>query len=133
MTQHIGFGHDGDEEIPTDDRGVDVPLSGTVNQIDLAERIRITVHEEFDDIAASFRQVAAKQGAEARADTEAIIAILEQKRTQVMRRRPAGYFIHYWREITDQVRQMIIHDVRYPAIRERQNARRSSNRRSSTV
>ena len=75
--------------------------------------------------------MAAKQDVEARTDTEAIIEILEEKRSQVMQRRPAVYFIHYWREITDQVRQMIFHDARYAAIRKRQVARRSSKRPSS--
>ena len=128
MAQPIDSPHDGSERLPED-----VLLSGTVNQIELAKRIRVRVNEEFDDIATSFQQVAAKQGAEARTDTEAILAILEQKRTQVMQRTSAGYFISYWREISDQVRQMVLHDARYPAIRERQNARRSSKRPSSTV
>ena len=41
-------------------------------------------------------------------DTEAIIAILEEKRAEVMRREQAGYFIRYWQEISGQVRQMNI-------------------------
>jgi hypothetical protein len=129
MAQHINPRRD--DATLTDDGGIGVSLSGTVNQIDLAKRIRVTVYDEFDDIAASFRQVAAKQGVDARGDTEAIIAILEEKRAQVMQRTSAGYFISYWREITDQVRQMIFHDARYPAIRKRQVARRSPKRPSS--
>lgn len=128
MAQPIDSPHDGSEVLPED-----VLLSGTVNQIDLAKRIRVRVNEEFDDIATSFQQVAAKQGAEARTDTESILAILEQKRTQVMQRTSAGYFISYWREINDQVRQMVLHDARYPAIRERQNARRASKRPASNA
>lgn len=109
------------------DRCADVPvLSGTANQIEWAERIRGRVNGEFDRVAATFRAVAAKQGAEARADTEAIIAILEDQRTEVMRRDQAGYFIHDWQEITDQVRQMIFHDMRYAPIRERQVRRRGA-------
>ncbi|MDA0207361.1 MAG: hypothetical protein O3A53_16105 [Acidobacteria bacterium] len=99
-------------------------LSGTANQIEWAERIRRRVNDEFDRVAATFCAVAAKQDAEAQADTQAIIEILEEKRTEVMRRDQAGYFIHDWQEITDQVRQMIFHDVRFAPIRERQSARR---------
>ena len=99
-------------------------LSGTANQIEWAERIRRRVNEEFDRAAATFYAAAAKQDAQAKADTQAIIAILEDKRTEVMRRDQAGYFIHDWQEITDQVRRMIFHDVRFAPIRERQSTRR---------
>jgi chaperonin GroES len=34
-----------------------------------------------------------------------------------MRTGEAGYFIHDWQEISDQVRQMIFHDVRYQRIK----------------
>jgi hypothetical protein len=93
-------------------------LSGTASQVVWAERIKVQVNADFDRVAASFRAVASKQG-DKRADTDAIIAILEEKRTQVMSRQEAGYFIHDWQEITDQVRQMIFHDSRYQAIRDR--------------
>lgn len=103
------------------------PLSGTANQIEWAERIRQRVNGEFDRVAATFYAVSAKQDDETKADTRAIIAILEDRRTEVMRRDQAGYFIHDWQEITDQVRQMIFRDERYAAIRERQEARRQAN------
>ena len=95
----------------------DVPMSGTTSQVEWAERIRRQVNAEFDRVAASFASVAAKQGAGKRADTEAVIAILEEKRNEVMSSRDAGYFIHDWQEIGDQVRQMIFHDPRYQAIK----------------
>ena len=60
------------------------------------------------------RSVAGKRTDAARADTEAIIAIVEEKRAEVMRRGEAGYFIHDWQEISDQVRQMIFHDAPLP-------------------
>jgi hypothetical protein len=100
-------------------------LIGTGNQIEWAERIRRRVNEEFDRVGATFYAVSARQDAAAKADTVDIIAILEDKRTEVMRREQAGYFIHDWQEITDQVRQMIFHDERYSAIRKRQDLRRS--------
>ena len=94
-----------------------ISMSGTANQIEWAERIKRQVNEEFDRVARSFRSVAGRQGDAARADTQAIIAILEEKRAEVMRREEAGYFIHDWQEISDQVRQMIFHDLRYQAIK----------------
>ena len=52
-----------------------------------------------------------------------VIAILEEKRAEVMSREQAGYFIHDWQEISDQVRQMILHDDRYQAIKSNRAAR----------
>ena len=101
-----------------------IPMSGTANQVEWAERIKRLANDEFDRVARSFRSVAAKQSDAARADTEAIIAILEEKRTEVMRRELASYFIHDWQEVGDQVRQMIFHDPRYRAIKSRRPARR---------
>ncbi len=94
-----------------------IPMTGTANQVEWAERIKRQVSDEFDRVARTFRSVAGRQGDAARADTDAIIAILEEKRAEVMSREQAGYFIHDWQEIGDQVRQMISHDARYQAIR----------------
>jgi hypothetical protein len=41
-----------------------------------------------------------------------------------MSRKDAGYFIHDWQDIYDQVRQMIFHDPRYQAIRSNKAAQR---------
>jgi hypothetical protein len=38
-----------------------------------------------------------------RSDTLAMIAILEKKRAEVMDKQDAGYFIHDWHELRDQV------------------------------
>jgi hypothetical protein len=92
-------------------------LLGTTNQIEWAESIRARVNTEFDRVATSFRSIADRQGDKKRADTEAIILILEDKRAQVMRMERAGYFIRNWQEISDQVRQMIGQDPRYQAIK----------------
>ena len=99
-----------------------ISISGTVNQVQWAERIKRQVNDEFDRVARSFRSVASKQSDAARADTEAIIAILEEKRAEVMCQEKAGYFIHDWQEISDQVRQMIFHDARYQAIKNNRTA-----------
>ncbi len=72
---------------------------------------------EFERVAQAFRIAARKQNARKRADTELILAILDEKRSAVMGRREAGYFIHDWQEISDQVRKMIASDARYQAIR----------------
>jgi hypothetical protein len=99
-------------------------MAGTPNQVEWAVRIKRQVNAEFDRVAASFRLIANRQNGSQRTDTEAIIAILEDKRVEVMRREQAGYFIHDWQEIGDQVRQMIFHDPRYQAIRGNKAARR---------
>jgi hypothetical protein len=104
-----------------------VSMSGSAAQVEWAERIRIQVNAEFDRVAASFRSIASQQSSAKRAETEAVIAILEEKRAEVMSREQAGYFIHDWQEISDQVRQMIFHDARYQAIKSNRAARRSAN------
>ena len=98
---------------------IPVISSGTVNQVEWARRIKERVNDEFDRVARSFRSVASGQSEGRRSETEAILAILEDKREEVMRREEAGYFIRDWQEISDQVRQMIILDNRYQAIRAR--------------
>jgi hypothetical protein len=94
-----------------------MPLRGTENQVEWALRIRRQVSDEFDRVAAAFRVVAGRQNGGRRLDTETIIAILEEKRSEVMSREGAGYFIHGWQEIGDQVRQLIFQDSRYQAIK----------------
>ena len=95
----------------------DAVLTGTASQVEWAERIKRQVNAEFDRVAATFRSVASKQTNGKRADTESIIAILEDQRSDVMGKGCAGYFIHDWQEIGDQVRQMIFRDPRYQAIK----------------
>jgi cytochrome c biogenesis factor len=94
-----------------------VLVNGTPNQVEWAERIRDQVVADFDRVAISFRTVAGKQAPDKRAGTEAIIAILEDKRAAVMREEHAGYFIREWQEIGDQVRQLILRDPRYQALK----------------
>jgi len=98
-------------------------MTGTESQVEWAERIKLSVSAEFDRVAEAFKGVARKQGDQARMDTEAVIAILEEKRAEVMAQDRAGYFIHDWQELRDQVRQMIAHDPRYQAIRARRASR----------
>jgi hypothetical protein len=92
-------------------------LTGTVNQIEWAKQIRTQVDAEFDRVIAALEAAATKQSGPDRMDTQAIIAIVEEKRSEVMEHQEAGYFIHDWQEMRDQVRQMIMKDDRYKAIK----------------
>ena len=56
-------------------------LMGTESQIEWAVRIRRSVAGDFDRVANAFRVVAAQQPSHEKLDTDAIIAILEDKRT----------------------------------------------------
>ena len=97
-------------------------LVGTVNQVAWAEQIRVTVSAEFDRVANAIEAIAVRQAEQHRADTRAVIAILEQKRAEVMAKNQAGYFIQAWQELRDQVRLMVTHDPRYQAIKAKRMA-----------
>jgi uncharacterized protein with von Willebrand factor type A (vWA) domain len=103
-------------------------LTGTVNQIDWAEQIKERVSRDFDRVAKAMKSVAAKQVEPDRSDTQALIDILEEKRTEVMAKDRAGYFIHDWQEPGDQVRQMIVKDPRYETIRTSQAERKRASK-----
>ena len=91
-------------------------LTGTVNQIEWAKQIRAQVNAEFDRVKTVLEAAAAKQSGHDQMDTQAMIAILEEKRAEVMEHQEAGYFIHDWQELSDQVRQMIMKDERWKKI-----------------
>jgi hypothetical protein len=99
-------------------------MTGSIDQIEWAERIKTQVNAEFDRVANVMKSSASKQVELDRADTEMVIAILEEKRAEVMAREEAGYFIHDWQESGDQVRQMILRDSRYLAMRSNKAARK---------
>jgi hypothetical protein len=92
-------------------------LTGTVNQIEWAKQIKTQVNAEFDRVKTALEGAAARQSGQDRMDTQAVIAILEDKRAEVMAHQQAGYFIHDWQQLRDQVRQMIMKDDRYKAIK----------------
>ena len=100
-------------------------MTGTPSQIEWAERIRPLVNAEFDRVASALTVAAADRGEQVRRDTDVVIAILEEKRAEVMARDQAGYFIHGWQELNDQVRQLIGKDPRYQSIKARKAARGS--------
>jgi hypothetical protein len=116
-----GSGCTGHEALDPDLRPAPTPLAeqltGTANQIQWAVQIKERVNAEFDRVAKALLSAGVKQADQDQRDTRAIIAILEEKRAEVMARTQAGYFIHDWQELTDQVRQMIVRDPRYLAIK----------------
>src|SRR5579859_2932145 len=102
-------------------------MTGTANQVEWAAQIKVRVNAEFDRVAGALGSAAGKKAERDRTDTLAMIAILEEKRAEVMGNDAAGYFIHDWQELGDQVRQMIVQDSRYKAIKANQElARRIS-------
>ena len=101
-------------------------MTGTTSQIEWAELIRPRVDAEFDRVANALNTAASHQAEQDRMDTMAVIAILEEKRIEVMANDKAGYFIESWRELSDQVRQMIAQDSRYQAIRAKRQVRRQT-------
>ncbi len=101
---------------------------GTTSQIEWAEAIKLRVIGEFDRVAETLRTVAQRQSAQDRLDTGAILAILEEKRFQVLERNEAGYFIKNWQELSDQVQKLVRDDARYVAIRMEKAARAEARR-----
>jgi hypothetical protein len=99
-------------------------LVGTPNQIEWAEQIKDRVHKEFDRVGTILKSVAAKQVGWDQTDTLKLVAILDEKYHHVMSNDRAGYFIHDWQELGNQVREMIVNDPRYGKIMVHQAARK---------
>lgn len=104
--------------------GSESQLTGTPNEIEWAEQIKLTVAQEFDRVAKAFQAQVSIQTGQKQAETRTLIAILEQKRAETMSIPFARYFIREWRELNDQVRQMIAKDPRYHFIRDQRAMRR---------
>ena len=98
-------------------------MIGTVNQIAWAVQIKAQVDAEFDRVRKVLESVATKKSPNDRTNLQAIIRILEDKRAEVMGNEQAGYFIQDWQELRDQVRQLIIGDPRYKALKANQAVR----------
>ena len=101
-------------------------MKGTTNQVAWAEQIKTQVNEEFDRVAKALELAASKRVEQDRADIQLMIAILEDKRAEVMANDRAGYFIHDWQELRGQVRELIAADPRYHTIQASRAARRQS-------
>ena len=93
-----------------------VTLTGTPSQIEWAELIRPRVEADFQRVAAAFASVAARQSDPERAATLALIAIVEEKRFEVMANSAAGYFIREWQEMGGQVRKLLAADPRFQSM-----------------
>ncbi len=98
-------------------------MIGTLNQIAWALQIKSRVEAEFERLRAVLEHAIRKQSAKDLRDIEAIIRILEDKRAEVLENEQAGYFIHNWQELGNQVSRMVVEDPRYQAIRVNQAAR----------
>jgi hypothetical protein len=95
----------------------DLPLLvGMPGQIEWAEQIRPRVDAEFVRVAQALTVAAGTRGEHVQTRSAAILAILEEKRTEVMAHDQAGYFIVEWQELTDQVRRLLGRDARYQAL-----------------
>jgi N-acyl-D-amino-acid deacylase len=94
-------------------------MTCTPAQVEWAGRLRVQVAAEFARVEAAFRVVAAGQNGAKRAETEEILAILEDKRREALGVGDARYFILNWQDLGDQVRRILSADARYQAIRAR--------------
>jgi hypothetical protein len=102
----------------------EIKLTGTPSQVEWAERIKLTVAQDFDRVAKAFQAAASRQTGEDQAETQIVLAILEQKRAETMANERAGYFIRDWQDLSDQVRQMIAKDPRFQTLKGARAARR---------
>lgn len=68
------------------------PLVGTVNQVAWAEQISANVRAEFDRVVKALESREPSQTEQHQAETRALIAILEDKRGEVMASDQAGLF-----------------------------------------
>jgi|SRR6185312_1231798 len=99
-------------------------MTGTESQLQWAVQIRRSVGQEFDRVAQVLHGAARKQSERDRVETCAMIAILEEKRSEVMANGRAGYFIREWQELNGRVRETIARDPRFQAIKATREARR---------
>ena len=95
-------------------------MTGTPNQIEWAELIKPKVGAEFDRVASALLAVSQKQNEPNRLETLQTIAILVEKRAEVMAKNHAGYFIKEWQELGGKVRLMITQDPRFAALKAKQ-------------
>src|SRR3954462_15946172 len=86
---------------------------GSPARIEWAEEIRVRVCAEFDRVSLAFQEVARNRTGRGGERTGAVLAILEDKRADVMACDDSGCFIRDLQELSDQVRRMIASDPRY--------------------
>jgi hypothetical protein len=61
-------------------------MTGTASRIEWAKQIKPRVNAEFDRVAKALMAAASNRGEQVRMDTQAVMAILEEKRAEVMAR-----------------------------------------------
>lgn len=98
-------------------------MTGSVNQVAWAEAIKTEVNAEFDRVRKALEAAGTRRRANGETNLQTIIRILEDKRADVMRNDRASYFIREWQELRDQVRQLILADPRYKAMKARKAER----------
>jgi 5-carboxymethyl-2-hydroxymuconate isomerase len=59
-------------------------MTGTASQVQWAAQIRLRTAAEFDRVANAFKVAAGRQSEQDRIETQTAIAILEEKRAEVM-------------------------------------------------
>jgi hypothetical protein len=96
---------------------VEQKMMGKVDQADWGQQIKTRASAEFDRVAKVLESAVGNQADQKRMNTLSVIAILEEKWADVMAKDHAGYFMHEWELSHDQVRQLIIQDPRYQAIK----------------
>ena len=89
-------------------------MTGTESQIEWARRIRDHVAAEFDRTAAAL--LGASAGESNRSSIAGALAILEDKRQEVLSNESAGYFIQEWQEAAGKVRLAIARDPRFAEV-----------------
>lgn len=99
--------------------------TGSESQNEWAERIKKNLAAEFNRMVKAFETVSNQQDDAGKADTQAIIAIVEELRSTVLSNKDAGYYIRVWQDIQDQLRHMVLRDPRYQAIRANRSIRKS--------
>lgn len=99
-------------------------MTGTPNQIEWAERIRTEVDNEFNRVSKAFQTIADRQSEEDRGDTLKILAILEEKRTEVLATEHAGIYIRDWGDLDGRVRRLLAEDPRFQTLKAAQNIRK---------
>lgn len=98
-------------------------MIGSADQVKQAELIKVRVNAEFDRIASALGTSAAKRTGQDQTDMETVIAILEEKRAEIMAKGQADYFINNWRGELGRIRELIAQDTRYRAINTRKAIR----------
>ncbi len=100
-------------------------MTGSESQIEWAEPIKTSVRAEVDRVAQAFRIAADRQQGQDHLATLAFIAILEDKRVEVLAKEQAGYFVRVWQGLSDQLQQIVARGSRCQTIQIERRARKA--------